>query len=143
MSTARRGGDLPDQMVRNLLEQESLHRRQDHLQLLHLHPRSRRQLVRACPPILPVTHPRQGLLQPQRHGNFVFSRLSLCLLPVHSISLGCWYLRDRQTLMLAIKMETFNFGCFRRYVVLLCDMWLVDERCIFPILWNRDSTCVG
>uniref|UniRef100_A0A8R7TYM6 Uncharacterized protein n=1 Tax=Triticum urartu TaxID=4572 RepID=A0A8R7TYM6_TRIUA len=67
MSTARRGGDLPDQMVRNLLEQESLHRRQDHLQLLHLHPRSRRQLVRACPSILPVPHPRQGLLQPQRH----------------------------------------------------------------------------
>uniref|UniRef100_A0A8R7UDF3 Uncharacterized protein n=1 Tax=Triticum urartu TaxID=4572 RepID=A0A8R7UDF3_TRIUA len=76
-------------MVRNLLEQESLHRRQDHLQLLHLHPRSRRQLVRACPPILPVPHPRQGLLQPQRHGMWYYFVICGWLMnPVYSQSFG-------------------------------------------------------
>uniref|UniRef100_A0A8R7TYT9 Uncharacterized protein n=1 Tax=Triticum urartu TaxID=4572 RepID=A0A8R7TYT9_TRIUA len=90
MSTARRGGDLPDQMVRNLLEQESLHRRQDHLQLLHLHPRSRRQLVRACPSILPVPHPRQGLLQPQRHGKHSCWLLKWRL-SILGVFVGMWY----------------------------------------------------
>ncbi|XBJ25282.1 hypothetical protein VPH35_002975 [Triticum aestivum] len=117
-------------MVRNLLEKESLHRRQDHLQLLHLHARSRRPLVRACPSIPPVPHPRQGLLQPQRHGNFVFSPLSLCFLPVHSIGPGCWYLRDRQNLVMAIRNLEWRLpilGVFvgMRYYFLICG-WLME-----------------